>query len=624
LLKTAIRAAITVGSTFTPIGPAILYTTAAIEFAKAVPMLGKMVNGFISDEQSELLNRWDNNARMLSIGMSEEAMRDGFWSMENIINMAADSYMQLGQQRAIAELPSKLIGTKKKTDILFKAAEREAATNLAFGRASGAETAMRMAKSFNDAEKLLRTTSKISDVVSKVYLTTTAMQDTFNTARRYGFDQETSSWITLLSMGGMFALLQTDYFRGMLANNMDYELKRELKQVVNAFVNTMDEPFKKAGIPMATAVATASPEAKVGFLKSIGKKAKNFFTNHINNVSSGTFEGFKGIGHGMLAEGVEETMEEIMQDSAIALVRGMKTLGATITGKEYSDSYNWRDTDPWARYSASFFGGMIGGGIFKTADLLHFKKGAYEQFSKMLTDHKQLGNRIIEYVADGHVNEVRKAFKEIQESGLPFVDQNLSALTLKPTNNVNETISTVTFSNIDSALVAMDSFIKSNGLNYNREDAEKVKYGQSLRAGWLKDNSMTEIIYQDYLSEMSKLISLDANKETLIKSMDGKSDEEKEKIRAQIKPIDDLIKKKIEDVKEIMSGNKDRYPGMIMLKANRTSILDPIVPMTKEALAKHRYTTEFSELPQAYQKEIEDAIKDMEKGGFAELNLSKA
>jgi hypothetical protein len=136
-----------------------------------------------------------------------------------------------------------------------------------------------------------------------------------------------------------------------------------------------------------------------------------------------------------------------------------------------------------ARYGAAFFGGAIGGGIFKTADLLHFKKGAYEQFSNMLTDHKQLGNKIIEYVADGYVNELIEDFKDLEKSGLPVVDRNLSAITLKPTDNKGETVADVTFSNIYNALISMDSFIRSNGLNYGKGDAEKIKYGESMRAG---------------------------------------------------------------------------------------------------------------------------------------------
>jgi hypothetical protein len=56
LLKTAIRSAIIVGSTFTPVGSAIIYSTAALEFLKSLPGIAKMVNGFINDSESETLN----------------------------------------------------------------------------------------------------------------------------------------------------------------------------------------------------------------------------------------------------------------------------------------------------------------------------------------------------------------------------------------------------------------------------------------------------------------------------------------------------------------------------------------------------------------------------------------
>jgi hypothetical protein len=122
---------------------------------------------------------------------------------------------------------------------------------------------------------------------------------------------------------------------------------------------------------------------------------------------------------------------------------------------------------------------------------------------------------------------------------------------------------------------------------------------------------------------MSKIISLDAKKDSLVKSLDGKSDEEKEKVRAEISTLDALIKKKTEDVKKIMNGEEDRYAGMIMLKAN-ASILDAIVPYTKNALAKHHYETEYDKLPVAHQKEIDSMIESIERGGIAKINLNKA
>lgn len=618
LLKTAIRSAIIIGSTFTPAGSAIIYSTAALEFLKALPGIAKMVNGFINDSESETLNEWDNYMKKFSISQSDESLQKGFWSAENILNMMQDSFMQLTQQRAIAMLPNKLMGVGKRSDALFEAAKAEAGAAMVYGGATPT-AAMRMSKSFNDAEKLLRNASKVSDKISKVYLTTTAMQDVFNQSRRYGFDQETSAWITMLSSLGMYGLLQTDYFRGLLTNNMDYELKREMKQVAKAFVDTMEETYKKVGIPTIdrTTVGNAS---KLNMFQKLGKKAKAFYENHMNQFAS---SGYASIPHGMIAEGVEETMEEVMQDSAVALTRGFKMLSATLSGETYSDNYRWEKTNPLARYTASFVGGAIGGGIFKTADLLHFKKGAYEQFAKMLGDHKQLGNKIIEYVADGYVDEVRSVFKDIAASGLPWVDKNLSAVTLKPTTDSNETISTVTFANIDDALLAMDSFIKSNGLNYGRENIGKVEQGQAARAGWLMDENMTELIYQDYLSNMTDLIKFDAKKTSLIKELDGLSDDEKASKRKEIKQYEDLIKEKTKDVTEIVQGKKDRYMGMIMLRSN-PAILDNLIPTTKEAIAQHRFATSYDRLPSAYKSEIDKIFEDKQKGSIHELNLLKA
>ena len=78
LLKTAIRSAIIIGSTFTPVGSAIIYSTAALEFLKSLPGIAKMVNGFINDSESETLNAWDNYMKKFSISQSDESLQKGF------------------------------------------------------------------------------------------------------------------------------------------------------------------------------------------------------------------------------------------------------------------------------------------------------------------------------------------------------------------------------------------------------------------------------------------------------------------------------------------------------------------------------------------------------------------
>ena len=80
----------------------------------------------------------------------------------------------------------------------------------------------------------------------------------------------------------------------------------------------------------------------------------------------------------MMAEGLEELSEEVMQDSATMLSRGIGMFKASITGKEYEDEYSWKKTNPWSRYSAAFFGGAIGGGIFTTANNYIFQKDAFK------------------------------------------------------------------------------------------------------------------------------------------------------------------------------------------------------------------------------------------------------
>lgn len=317
--RTILRAAVIGGSLLIPyVGPTIAYTSAAVNLTRVMPQILKTFTSFFSEDvQFDTLNRWDNNMRKFGRSTSDYA-QDHFFSFENIMDLAVDSFMQLRQQRLIAEIPKRL-GMLKKAE---KSAETATLTTLLSGDSeriaylkSNPEVLNALVKAspiYRNAEKVINNATKVSTAISRAYLIATSTEDTYNLARSYGFDTQTSSMISLGTYIGIGALFQTDYFRGMLYNTPDYELKRDIKLLVDNYLRNNAKVMSKELVENATG------EAKKNLFKKWGNSISTFLKNHVYDVKSGRF----GIAAGALNEGVEEFTEEIAQDVAFQIGKG--------------------------------------------------------------------------------------------------------------------------------------------------------------------------------------------------------------------------------------------------------------------------------------------------------------
>ena len=70
-----------------------------------------------------------------------------------------------------------------------------------------------------------------------------------------------------------------------------------------------------------------------------------------------------------LNEGIEETMEEGMQDSIKALTKGLELIGLNVT-EDPDDTLDFGMTpeEMLQRYASSFVGGALGGATFEVSD----------------------------------------------------------------------------------------------------------------------------------------------------------------------------------------------------------------------------------------------------------------
>lgn len=621
IAKSALRAALVIGSTFIPyagIGSAIKYLTAGISFAKVLPSITKTVNGLFYDGEFDALNRWDNTMKRFSVTKSDEAT-DHLFRVENLFSLIEDSFMQLAQQRAIAQIPEKLGLTKKATDAANQAIGMQLIGAKASGMDIGENTIKELAKAspvYKAAMKDIKKYSKISHAISMAYLISTSSGEAFNSAKRYGFDNFTSSVISLATMGALGTLFQTDYFRGMLTGSISSEESRRIKTLVDHYLKNNAKQMA------AETVKNTSNEAKVSFMKKWGRKISDFIKNHYDEAVSGEM----GVVSGAINEGIEETTEEVAMDLAIGLGKGLNEIRSLVTGKEYEDNHVWTKTDPWLRYGTALLGGAIGGAVFKISDRLQLGREGYNAMKQLLENNTEIEKELLSYIAQGKTKDVLKIVNKLEKNS--YAKDNIDAITGEQTNDKANSQQTILFSTLRQGINSIDQFLDNNGLKMEYDDFKDIELMRGLRVAWLKDNTgenkVHKSLFNDFMNRVQELSSLKARRDRIAADIPAtsKEDEYKEQ-KSELKSIDDIIKTKTEEVRDLINGKDDSYLGRLMLETN-PEILNGIIPVDKDSIAQNLYNNKYDNLPKYLKEEVDKIIQTRNDSGLAEINYMTA
>lgn len=618
--RTILRATVIGGSLLNSyVGPTIAYTSAAVNLTRVMPQILKTFTSFFSEDvQFDTLNRWDNNMRKFGRSTSDYA-QDHFFSFENIMDLAVDSFMQLRQQRLIADIPKRL-GMLKKAE---QSAETATLTTLLSGDSeriayfkSNPEVLNALVKAspiYRNAEKVINNATKVSTAISRAYLIATSTEDTYNLARSYGFDTQTSSMISLGTYIGIGALFQTDYFRGMLYNTPDYELKRDIKLLVDNYLRNNAKVMSKELVENATG------EAKKNLFKKWGNSISTFLKNHVYDVKSGRF----GIAAGALNEGVEEFTEEIAQDVAFQIGKGWSDLKSVFTGKEYDHNYTYLASDPLSRYGTAFFGGALGGAIFKLSDRFIFDKAAYKNWRQMLGNNSEISKELVTYVSQGKKDLILSEIDKLQKT--PLISSNLSAFNDSiVAANSEESQNSVLFSSLKKAIIDLDSFLSNNNLKIDYEQFGNIELIRGLRAAWINSKGLQDSLFNDYINRTNEISQLYADLEGLrsqkVANMEASSEADLDK---QISTLQEILNLKIDQVRNLVQGKDDSYIGRLMLETNK-EILDSLTPTSKNAWAQNLYAKDYDDLPRALQEKVNEIISNNDSSGKTELNYMSA
>ena len=114
-----------------------------------------------------------------------------------------------------------------------------------------------------------------------------------------------------------------------------------------------------------------------------------------------------------MAEGVEETMEEISIDALKGLAKGLEALGAPV-GKDTLD-FNWSLEDVIQRYGVSFLGGAFGGAVFHGYNMLDPNYRAAQLVSK--TPEARIAE-LTHLISEGKKEELIETLLKLHKKGL--------------------------------------------------------------------------------------------------------------------------------------------------------------------------------------------------------------
>ena len=617
--KTVFKSAATVGSLLIPyVGAGIAYTTAAIDLARVMPQIVKTFSSlFNEDMEFDKLNKWDNYMRKFGHSQSDYA-KSHFFSFESLMDMAVSSFKQLTQQRHIGKIPEYLGAFKKQKNAANISAAlimstADDATKAAIKNTPGLlDELVKSSSIYRRVEESAQNYTKLSQAFSRGFLIATSTEDTYNLARQYGFDTQTSSMISLATMVGIGTLFSTDYFRGMLYNNQDYELRRDIKILVNQYLK--NNKTKLVG----EAVETVTDKGKENFFKTVGKSVTEFFNKHVSDMQSGRFSWSSG----MINEALEETSEELMADFGIQLGKGWNSLKSAITGKEYADDYSYIESDPLKRYATAFFGGALGGGIFTMANRLHFEKKAFTNWHDMLKDNTQIMDQLSEYVSQGKADMIITEIDKLSKT--PMISGNISALTGQPTNIEAETQNNVLFSSFKKAIKDMDTFATSHDLKIDKETFGDVEIARNLRIKWLRSEGLTDALFGEYQVHFKKAMEIGAALQDANVSLEmAQSEEDKAMYRSRISDLNKKLEYEKELVRKLLNGEDDTYLGCLMMQSN-PRLTGFMFASTKEEFAKKLYNLDYSQLDSTQQKVVDDKVQNLENSGEKEVKYYKA
>lgn len=371
----------------TPYGYAFGALKAAIDLGQTIPVMAKMLNGFITnDDTSEFSKQMTSVENFFSrFGRSEsDYARQHRWRFEGVAQMVVDSAGQLYSQRLIQKIPQYLSDLKK--------------VHLT-------EDGIRRAQALSSA-----------------YMATTSAKEVYGEYRQAGLNPAMSGAGAFATMMAYYLFMQNSYFKDMLFRDAAIEMP-ELKILLNRTVKTTqdelvarqlaNEGLEKAAI--VTKELIANPEKKwyKTVYNAVGGALKKAWPT-IKSIS--TAESPYLYTSRSLNEGIEEVMEEGVSDFFKGLSLGLNAMGIDVKDK-YAEKidFNWTPENFLERYATALVGGTIGGAVFE--GLTQWDNKVLHRNITRVSDLEDLDEQMDWYIRNNYGKDLLKLIDQYENKG---------------------------------------------------------------------------------------------------------------------------------------------------------------------------------------------------------------
>ena len=615
-MGTLVRNAVKVVPAFIPgVAPWYIGTRVALNTVDMLSKLGKIFTGSENSTLSELEGFTKSLAFSSSDyaqGSSEAGIDAHAWSFENMLNIGADTFTQLAEQRWIFKYVPSIIKGKagwdqKAADDLVQSTikkRNEEISGLLSQKYLTAKQSDQMAKFVAELEGLnalqaqsimkdyMKDYQKIGKYISQAYMTGITVADSYNEAKAEGASDSEAALLTLGYALGEYAIINSDLGQWILP-----ELKAERQKFRNIAKTLVEQ---KQPAPNATA------KEKYNWIRSIinlGKKAAESDYSYFGSSMA------KSMLAGAVAEGVEEVSEEVLYDvskslfNLIGYVRGDSTRLSA-----FNDVAN--------RYGLSFVGGALGGTIgslqtdFQQAkqQRLWTKDQAWQELVHLIKEGE--GDKFLETV-----NKMTWASKDL--SNINFEDTDLQRLYKKGSSKDNQNQS-VKDAMTETVKLVTD-ILNSNGGKVDDSSLLNIltNADKDFRFLALQKSTFAASFLQDYNTIDTEIVKKVAEIKDL-EAAENKTDSEK---RQEGSGKSDAMKSLEADLKKLLEQKQEYLSGKVAPDYIERALFEMDEDISKTFLAasfisyaQAKEGKKIDEIPPERIKILKEEWKDYSKG----------
>ena len=549
-------------------------------------------------------------------GSQEYGIEGHPWSLENLMNLGADVFTQLAEQRWVFKYGSALtsgkLGYSKEAQKAFKNEKmQEWMSKIGQeGKLTGDNTTMDMLMASSlEAQSMLenkiKSSQKLGEYLSKLYMTGIVAADSYSEAKEAGLNDVEASLFTLVYALGEYGILNTG-----LGEHILPELRAERRRTENMFKALAQAPerqtkdtrkwYKKIMDTAKNAVSRDSNDAIVA--ASLKAKKNTLATAQIIGVNA-------------LGEGLEEVSEEFWLDLAKSLYNGASKLGLTATNQTM-EAFDDGDLAKLAsRYALNFTGGVIGGGV--AVGLPGFTGGIKDMLGTDMS-RKQAYQELVALVRNGKKEEL---FKTIDK--LEIADSNLAA-SHEGQGTDNDNLNKANKDLLKGMVNMVDDLLNTNGVSI--DDSSILKHLSEPARGLAKfqallgnDEREGSTILASYVQRFNTLSTEIVDTNAKIKALEEKNGDKAPNLTSDEQTDLGNLKVKLARLQKM----RDNYLNGEMAKNILPKVLFELAPSISTPYiatnfrdyvekVEHRVLTE---IPEDRLKQLKQEWEDYKSGG---------